>query len=231
MANNSTLFLVGTLLLAVSALEASASIISTSVNASVRIAEQGGLEVTDTDSGSTTAAASVAGPQNSSMSSTLIFDSLTAESANLNFNIDFDGGNLGQAVYGAAPGVGNRATINYTALIDSLLDYSWNFDYVGPEPFGLQVVDVQEGNTLLQQLGNFGQVGNHQGTDNFMLMAGTSYEFRVIFNPNASGPLGSLDGTLLGDISFNFTIPEPNTLALLGLGLAGFGFARKRMTA
>ena len=38
-----------------------------------------------------------------------------------------------------------------------------------------------------------------------------------------TGPFG--DGT---ELAFHLTVPEPGTLALLGLGLAGIGFSRKR---
>jgi hypothetical protein len=52
-----------------------------------------------------------------------------------------------------------------------------------------------------------------------------------------TGPAGffyalpQVSGSYLGTVEFSSRVPEPGTLALLGLGLAGLGFVRRRNTA
>lgn len=61
--------------------------------------------------------------------------------------------------------------------------------------------------------------------------AAGNYQFILGYNDSAgSATLGDWDDFVVG-VNFTPTVPEPGSLALLGLGLAGLGFARRRKTA
>jgi hypothetical protein len=63
------------------------------------------------------------------------------------------------------------------------------------------------------------------------VVAGQKYSFVRLTDvaPNQSGsPFGEADIDAVGAISSAAAVPEPLTLSLLGVGLAGVGFARRR---
>ena len=216
-------------------LSSHAAIISTSTQASMQIEDtQVGTTVGATDSGAASASVSIDGPRNSSASVNLTFDSITNEAANLDFNINLDGGDIHNGQMIPVAGTPNKAVITYAAMVNSVLDYSWDFGYSGSYPFGLGIVRLYEGLNVLETLGNQGIVGAHTGSNTFNLVAGNVYVFGIQFFSNVSGSISDISGTLAGDVSFNFngtsSVPEPSTFAILGLGLAGICFARRKKT-
>lgn len=213
-----------------SAATVNASIINTSVNAGMEIRADSIVDATEDASGVTSASVAITGNlTGASAHSTLGFSSLGSESAVFNFDLGYNSGDyVGSGYIGASSG-GNAGVINYLAMSDVDMTVGWNFDYTGSNPFGLQIINVSGGPFL--SLGNYGILGHHEGNTNFSLSAGNNYLISVNFYPNAQGGIGSLDGTLSGMLAFNFgqtTVPESSGVVLLGLGLIGLGFARRR---
>jgi hypothetical protein len=160
---------------------------------------------------------------------------LTAEEAALGFAIGWDAIGYSSSGYMGHTGPNtNYAEIEYSAIVDSVMTYDWDFAYSGVNPFGLSVVQILANGSSLQILGDIGNVGIHQGSDFFHLMAGNDYTFKILFNPNIGGGIGGLQGDLIGFISFDFNggatpAPEPATMLLHGIGLACLvGFGRKK---
>jgi hypothetical protein len=198
--------------------EVNAEITGTSVYAGMRIDIGGVTEVSGSDTGTTYASVDLLSPSTGAhVSSMLHINSLSAESANLNFNLLLDGNNTRKTGF---LGGENVVDIFYHNDRDVVMNYSWNFDYSGPNPWGLSVIWLQEDNVaVIAQLGDVGIVGHHEGSGTFNILAGNPFPIRAIFAPNVQGGVGPTDGTLSGNISFNF-VPEPCTLLLLGLGAA-----------
>lgn len=214
------------------AVPASSSIITTEVTAGMRIDVDGVTDAIATDSDAVLASVDIFSPlTEATASSRLHFDSLTAEQANLDFSIAYEGngfiGYLGQSSDDA-----NHAVINYHANVPSTLEYGWNFDYLGPNPFGLQVVRIYRDGVVLETLGEVGfNPGHHEGTGSIGLVGGFDYAVEVLFIPNVFGGINDISGELAGDVFFNFngtSVPEPGAITLFGLGLFALSMARRR---
>ena len=211
------------LLVAITA-PAQASIISTYVEANVTLNTD-----SDTDNDPFSASADLSGLAGASVSSDLSYNSLSTDTATLNFNTTWS--------LGTDPGsisARSFASVDYFATTDSILEYQWDFSYSGTNPFGLQIITIEQDGNPLETLGNYGVIGTHIGSDTFSLLSGNSYIFMVGFHSNIGHGGNDWDGTLSGDISFNFNegapaqVPAPAPLALIGLGLLGLGYGRKK---
>ncbi|MBL4866719.1 MAG: hypothetical protein JKY67_10135 [Pseudomonadales bacterium] len=211
--NNWKVGSIGLVLGLVSATTAHATIIGTSVEASMEIRYGSTVDATGIDSGTTEASVSLIGAVTGATAySDLGFSSLGAESATFDFDIGYDGnGYSGTGYLGSSSSGSNRATIEYTATSNFNMLVDWNFDYSGSNPFGLQVVNLSGGPSEI--LGDYGTVGHHEGSTSYGLIAGDTYLFELAFSPNVSGGLGNIEGSLAGLFNFNFdsstSVPEP----------------------
>jgi hypothetical protein len=224
------LLILTALILFVSA-SAHATIISTEVGAGMKIQYYMDEVYLDdavaTATGVTQAGVSITGEETTATAYSSLSLAHTAEEADLRFSIGYDGnGYNGKGYMGQSSSFSNYYKIGYTATSDSLMTYTWSFDYSGLA-FGLQVIQINEDGTEIATLGNVGDEGHHEGSDVFNLVAGNSYLFNVLFYPNVSGGIGGIDGSLDGNISFDFNgkeanpVPEPATMFLMGSGMLG----------
>jgi len=73
--------------------------------------------------------------------------------------------------------------------------------------------------------------GGEADFETFLLSGGFSNLTSIVLTAtDSSNPRFSFDNIVV-DTMMTTSVPEPGTLALLGVGLAGIGFARKRKTA
>ena len=199
----------------------SAVILDTRVSVGLKIEHfDDGTLVSQTDTGKTFASVDLAIPAaGEQMSGLLEMDAIAAETAHLQFSFFMDGSDQwGSVGMGRIDKGCNFAEITYRAGVDSILTYSWNFEYEGPNVFGLGKVWLKENGTPMAELGDIlGKPRHHEGEDAFNLRAGNDYTFQVLFEPNASSNRLYTDGALTGEFSFAF-VPEPATALLLGFG-------------
>ncbi len=126
----------------------------------------------------------------------------------------------------------NYAQITYHADTDTLLNYDWNFNYNDDNPFGIGVLIIDNHQGIYEYLGNgYGSGGPFVGSNVFNLEANQDYIFLTEIYSVVSGAIWTLDGSLSGQVNFNFTptpVPEPTIIVLLGSGLIGlFGLRKK----
>ncbi len=168
------------------------------------------------------------------------FDTLNPEQITLNFNLAMNGNGYQSAdidMYNF-----NAFEIYYFVSSNTKLAMSYNFAYGGTDALGMNSVlmdDTNVDNTnylFSSNVGNLGYSGtSFDGTITENLGAGVN-EIQTFFNPHVDGPIGDLNGTLYGQITYSFTpvtpVPEPGTGTLFGVGLAclaGIAIFKKTM--
>ena len=185
------------LALSVSSFSSQATIVSTDVTTGMEIRYEQGVDASATDSGTTSSSVAVTGQATGATASSSIgFSTLMDEAATVDFSMAYDGnGYAGSGYMGEVDGSENIVVIEYFAATDVTMLIDWDFAYTGPDPFGLQFINVFGLN-----LGSVGFAGSHQGMQSFDLAGGSSYFINVEFSPNVSGGIGNINGQLAGSL-------------------------------
>jgi len=141
--------------------------------------------------------------------------------------IDLSGAPFSIMEISSNSGVGSSNTdFTITALGNGLVGFDWlyntaDIDGSSFDPFGWLL------NGVFTQLTTDNLFTTQTGTASFTVASGDVFGFRA----NAvDSDFGSAT-TTISNFSAPSAIPEPASIALLGLGLAGLGFSRKRKTS
>ena len=131
--------------------------------------------------------------------------------------------NGGLGVDGQSLDLGETLTFNFDFLVSNVFLSATDIDPFGNVTYGFNA--YSGGNDL----GFFGLPNHTAHTERFDLSAlvGQSFDSFTL-SLSASAPLG----LVIEQLEYNqVSVPEPGSIALLGLGLAGLGFSRRNKKA
>lgn len=116
----------------------------------------------------------------------------------------------------------SNTDLTIAALGDGMVSFDWDYtttDFPSAfDPFGWLL------NGVFTQLTD-NSLGAQSGTASFAVVTGDIFGFRAVSSDSCCGPATTVIS------NFAAPVPEPASLILLGLGLAGVGISRRRKTS